>query len=245
MNEMRKLMESVGGAFAEDTPTNEGNFLDRIKGGFKKDADTISLPQPGQKQTIDVNGVEVELDPTETYIGYAWTDSSGRERYEEAGVGDDWPWGVNNMAELKKKIAFEIDETGKVGLPEDADEFEPKHLPERASNEHTDSDLEDELDQADWVQPGWGDDEDELTESMDTEEIADELMQIADEIEGLVDQALRLVRESGRMDSYHRARSYWYGHIMAAVGSSGYTSMASIRDTAEELMEDQDEEEDF
>lgn len=83
-----------------------------------------------------------------------------------------------------------------------------------------------------------------VEESMgeDTYEIGQQLMDIAQEIKELADNAMRLVRgtpEEGR------ARSYWYPHIVMALGDDhGYMgkNMATMSQSAEALMNGEDEE---
>lgn len=64
-------------------------------------------------------------------------------------------------------------------------------------------------------------DHNNLIQEDNNNEIAADLEEIAEQIMMLTKQALTLVRGT---DEYQRARSYWYGHIMSAVGSDEYSS---------------------
>ncbi len=69
-------------------------------------------------------------------------------------------------------------------------------------------------------------------------EAGERILEITEEIRELLQEAMDLDRE--------RARSYWYGHILIALGGEhGYMgrSMCSMTDTAEELMADEEPEE--
>lgn len=81
-------------------------------------------------------------------------------------------------------------------------------------------------------------------------EAGERILEISEEIRDLLQEAMDLVREEGTDFDRERARSYWYGHILIALGGDhGYlgSSMCSMEDTARELMEeieDDEEEED-
>ncbi len=70
--------------------------------------------------------------------------------------------------------------------------------------------------------------------------------EIIDEINELVSEAFGIVREEGSSRDAEAARSYWVGHIRAALGNDDYpthatTMRASINDI-EETAEEEDEE---
>ena len=78
---------------------------------------------------------------------------------------------------------------------------------------------------------------------MSRTEAAERIMEITEEIRGLVQEAMGLVRENGSDLTRERARSYWYPHILMALGEGhGYLggSMCSMEDTARELEEGDD-----
>lgn len=74
------------------------------------------------------------------------------------------------------------------------------------------------------------------------------MSEIADEIANLANEALELLPRN--TVQYQRARSYWYGHIMSAVGDSQYDSghqinmQTSIKDL-EEIEETGSEDDDY
>ena len=77
-------------------------------------------------------------------------------------------------------------------------------------------------------------------------EAGERILEITDEIRDLLQEAMDLVRSEGTDLDRERARSYWYGHILIALGGDhGYMgrSMCSMTDTAEELMADEEPEE--
>ncbi len=77
-------------------------------------------------------------------------------------------------------------------------------------------------------------------------EAGERILEITEEIRELLQEAMDLVRENGTDLDRERARSYWYGHIVIALGGEhGYMgrSMCSMTDTAEELMADEEPEE--
>lgn len=76
-------------------------------------------------------------------------------------------------------------------------------------------------------------------------EAGERILEITEEIRELLQEAMDLVREEGTTLDRERARSYWYGHILIALGGEhGYMgrSMCSMTDTAEELMAEEEEE---
>jgi len=81
-------------------------------------------------------------------------------------------------------------------------------------------------------------------------EAGERILEISEEMQDLLQEAMDLVRSEGTNLDWERARSYWYGHIQIALGGDhGYLgrSMCSMTDTAEELMaedEEPEEEED-
>jgi hypothetical protein len=83
-------------------------------------------------------------------------------------------------------------------------------------------------------------------------EAGERILEITGEIRDLLQEAMDLVRAEGSDLDRERARSYWYGHILIALGGDhGYIggSMCSMTDTAEDLMDyemerDEEEEED-
>lgn len=78
-------------------------------------------------------------------------------------------------------------------------------------------------------------------------EAGERILEITDEIRELLAEAMNLVSKEGRYMDRERARAYWYGHIIIALGGDhGYMgrSMCSMEDTARELMEDEGEDED-
>lgn len=82
-------------------------------------------------------------------------------------------------------------------------------------------------------------------------EAGERILEITEEIRELLQEAMDMVRSEGTDFDRDRARSYWFGQIQIALGGEhGYlgSSMCSMTDTAEELMEggesdDEDEEE--
>jgi hypothetical protein len=74
-------------------------------------------------------------------------------------------------------------------------------------------------------------------------EAGDRILNIKDEIIELLQEAMDLVREHGTDTERSRARSYWYGHIRTSLDNDhGYlASNITMADTAEELMEEEDE----
>jgi hypothetical protein len=82
---------------------------------------------------------------------------------------------------------------------------------------------------------------------MSKTEAAERIREIIEEIRELVQEAMDLIREEGSDLTRDRARSYWYPHILIALGGDhGYLggSMCSMEDTANELEEDEEEPED-
>ena len=81
----------------------------------------------------------------------------------------------------------------------------------------------------------------ESTLREDDDGLVEELENIRSEIEGLVREAIDIVEASGNSGAIQRARSYWYPHILQALGAeSEYMggSMHSMADTVEELEND-------
>ena len=70
---------------------------------------------------------------------------------------------------------------------------------------------------------------------MESSDHAEELRDIQEQMMDMCRQALQLVRQGG--GHYERARSYWYGHIMSALGSDEYPRGGSptMEDSIEEL----------
>jgi hypothetical protein len=82
---------------------------------------------------------------------------------------------------------------------------------------------------------------------MSRSEAGERILEITEEIRELLQEAMDLVREEGTTLDRERARGYWYGHILIALGGDhGYMgrSMCSMTDTAEELMAEEEGEED-
>jgi len=81
---------------------------------------------------------------------------------------------------------------------------------------------------------------------MDRYEAGERILEISEEIRTLLGEAMGLISDSGSDLDYQRARSYWYGHILIALGGDhGYMgrSMCSMADTASEMMGESEEEE--
>lgn len=68
------------------------------------------------------------------------------------------------------------------------------------------------------------------------EEAGERIMEISAKIAELNLEALTLVGSWGDDVDYTRAERYWYGQIAAALGSRGYRSMHSMKETAADLM---------
>lgn len=62
------------------------------------------------------------------------------------------------------------------------------------------------------------------------------LREIQGEIDGLVNEADRLIREEGSEMAYSRAKSYWLAHILGALTGRG--SMVTTEDTVNEMEEE-------
>jgi hypothetical protein len=76
-------------------------------------------------------------------------------------------------------------------------------------------------------------------------EAGERILEISEEMQELLREAMGLLSEHGTDLDYQRARSYWYGHIMIALGGDhGYMSRSpsSMIGTAEDLMEEGDDE---
>lgn len=67
-------------------------------------------------------------------------------------------------------------------------------------------------------------------------EAIERLREIQGEIDGLVNEADRLIREHGSEMSHSRAKSYWLAHILGALKGRG--SMVTAEDTINELEEE-------
>lgn len=88
------------------------------------------------------------------------------------------------------------------------------------------------------------DDESPLSENMDPEIV----YEFQEAMETIMEQAEHAFSMLPRGIIQDRARSYWYGHIMSAVGSESYFggSSTTMQDTLEELQDEidgQDQEE--
>jgi len=72
------------------------------------------------------------------------------------------------------------------------------------------------------------------------------MIEIQEEISGLLNEAARLVRQHGVDSEAARPDAYWISHIrMALGGDHGYigNSICSMMDTAESFLEEEEEEE--
>lgn len=76
----------------------------------------------------------------------------------------------------------------------------------------------------------------ESMEPGSAEEAGERIMEISAKIAELNLEALTLVGSWGDDVDYTRAERYWYGQIAAALGSRGYRSMHSMKETANDLM---------
>ena len=71
-------------------------------------------------------------------------------------------------------------------------------------------------------------------------EAGERILEISEEMQGLLREAMDLLREHGTDLDYQRARSYWYAHIIISLGGEhGYMSRSagSMISTANDLME--------
>ena len=71
-------------------------------------------------------------------------------------------------------------------------------------------------------------------------EAGERILEISEEMQGLLREAMDLLREHGTDLDYQRARSYWYAHIIISLGGEhGYMarSAGSMISTANDLME--------
>jgi len=73
-------------------------------------------------------------------------------------------------------------------------------------------------------------------------EAAADLLAVQEQIAALLEQAQMIIRNTP-VES--RAEAYWVGHMKAALGGFGYSSMCSMEDTVAELEAICDEEEDI
>ena len=67
-------------------------------------------------------------------------------------------------------------------------------------------------------------------------EAIDRLRDIQGEIDGLVNEAERLIRQNGSEFTHSRATSYWIAHILGALIGRG--SMVTMEETISELDEE-------
>ena len=67
-------------------------------------------------------------------------------------------------------------------------------------------------------------------------EAIERLREIQGQIEGLTNEADRLIHESGSEMAYARAKSYWLAHILGALKGRG--SMVTAEDTINEMEEE-------
>jgi hypothetical protein len=64
-------------------------------------------PLPTKPETIKLGNFAVEIEPSNSHIGFAWRDSSGREHYEEVSTAGN-EFSANTRKELISKIKDEI-----------------------------------------------------------------------------------------------------------------------------------------
>lgn len=68
------------------------------------------------------------------------------------------------------------------------------------------------------------------------------MQEIRDEIEELAGEALRILRANGEKFAVERAKAYWYGHIMGALGDTDYIDcMATMQQTIDGMSSEDDE----
>ena len=72
--------------------------------------------------------------------------------------------------------------------------------------------------------------------SQDKQMAIERLRDIQGEIDGLVNEADRLIHEEGSEMAYSRAKSYWLAHILGALTGRG--SMVTAEDTIKEMEEE-------
>ena len=72
--------------------------------------------------------------------------------------------------------------------------------------------------------------------SQDKQMAIERLRDIQGEIDGLVNEADRLIHEEGSEMAYSRAKSYWLAHILGALTGRG--SMVTAEDTINEMEEE-------
>ena len=72
--------------------------------------------------------------------------------------------------------------------------------------------------------------------SKEKTEAIERLRNIQGEIDGLVNEADRLIREHGSEMAYARAEGYWLAHILGALTGRG--SMITMEETISELEEE-------
>ena len=77
-------------------------------------------------------------------------------------------------------------------------------------------------------------------------EAGERILEISEEMQELLREAMGLISDHGTDLDYQRARSYWYAHIIISLGGEhGYMarSAGSMIGTAEDLMAGEDDEE--
>jgi hypothetical protein len=77
-------------------------------------------------------------------------------------------------------------------------------------------------------------------------ESAERLLEIKEEIESLMDEAKRIIRNSGDKFAWEQARGYWYAHILTSLDKNSEflgSSMCTMQDTIDRLDYENDEEE--
>ena len=72
--------------------------------------------------------------------------------------------------------------------------------------------------------------------SQDKQMAIERLREIQGEVDGLVNEADRLIHEEGSEMAYSRAKSYWIAHILGALEGRG--SMVTAQDSINELEEE-------
>jgi hypothetical protein len=69
---------------------------------------------------------------------------------------------------------------------------------------------------------------------IDFEALAHDLADVRDQMMELLNQAESIMGDGPEFE-YARAKGYWIGHMKAALGGYGYTSMCSMQDSVSEL----------
>lgn len=72
--------------------------------------------------------------------------------------------------------------------------------------------------------------------SQDKQMAVERLRDIQGEIDGLVNEADRLIRKHGSGMAYARAKGYWFAHILGALTGRG--SMVTMEETIAEMEEE-------